>query len=107
MEQFGTSFMATTQSWTEFEPHHYFRITTLKLPHKPLLHYATAVPQSQVESTLNQLRQNLTEPDTLAEAKSLSQQFPLLPFPFYLSPFPFNRTVLEVWCVRRWTFSRY
>lgn len=46
----------------------------LKLPQKPLLHYATAIDQSQVESTLVQLRQNLTEPDTLAEAKSLSQQ---------------------------------
>jgi CHAT domain-containing protein len=46
----------------------------LKLPQKPLLHYATAVPLSQVETTLKQLRQTLTEPDTLAEAKSLSQQ---------------------------------
>jgi CHAT domain-containing protein len=46
----------------------------LKLPQKPLLHYATAIAKSQVESTLVQLRQNLTEPDTLAEAKSLSQQ---------------------------------
>ncbi len=45
-----------------------------KLPQKALLHYATAIPQSQVESTLERLRQNLTEPDTLAEAKSLSQQ---------------------------------
>ncbi len=46
----------------------------LKLPQKPLLHYATAVPLSQVETTLKQLRQTLTEPDTQAEAKSLSQQ---------------------------------
>ena len=28
LELFGTSFMATMQSWTEFEPYHYFRITT-------------------------------------------------------------------------------
>ncbi|MEI2582664.1 CHAT domain-containing protein [Scytonema sp. PRP1] len=44
------------------------------MPQKPLLHYATAVPLSQVETTLKQLRQTLTEPDTQAEAKSLSQQ---------------------------------
>ena len=46
----------------------------LKLPNKPLLHYATAVRDSLVESTLDELRQNLIEPDTLAVAKSLSQQ---------------------------------
>jgi len=46
----------------------------LKLSQKPLLHYATAVPKSQVESILKQLRQNLIEPDTLEEAKSVSQQ---------------------------------
>lgn len=48
----------------------------VKLPQKPLLHYATAVPQKQVESTLYKLRQNLVEPSTtaIAEAKSISQQ---------------------------------
>jgi len=28
LERFGTSSMATMQSWTGFEPHHYFHITT-------------------------------------------------------------------------------
>jgi CHAT domain-containing protein len=46
----------------------------LKLPQKPVLHYTTTIAQSQVESTLDALRQNLIEPDTLVEAKSLSQQ---------------------------------
>jgi CHAT domain-containing protein/uncharacterized protein HemY len=46
----------------------------LKLPQKPVLRYTTAVTQSEVENTLNALRQNLIEPDTLVEAKSLSQQ---------------------------------
>lgn len=48
----------------------------VKLPRKPLLHYATAVPQQEVESTLYKLRQNLVEPSNtaIAEAKSISQQ---------------------------------
>jgi CHAT domain-containing protein/tetratricopeptide (TPR) repeat protein len=46
----------------------------LKLPQKPVLHYTTTIAQSQVESTLDALRKNLIEPDTLVEAKSLSQQ---------------------------------
>lgn len=48
----------------------------VKLPRKPLLHYATAVPQQQVESTFYKLRQNLVEPSStaIAEAKSISQQ---------------------------------
>jgi filamentous hemagglutinin family protein len=46
----------------------------IKLPHQPLLHYSTPVAESEVEDTLNQLRQNLIEPDTLVEAKSLSQK---------------------------------
>ena len=46
----------------------------LKLPQKPVLHYTAAVAQNQVEKTLDALRQNLIEPDTLVEAKSLSQQ---------------------------------
>lgn len=46
----------------------------LKLPQQQLRHYATRLPQKEVESTLAFLRQKLIEPDTLAEAKSLSQQ---------------------------------
>ncbi|MDV2998341.1 MAG: hypothetical protein N4J56_008046 [Chroococcidiopsis sp. SAG 2025] len=46
----------------------------LKLPQKPVLHYTAAVAQPQVEKTLDALRQNLIEPDTPIEAKSLSQQ---------------------------------
>ena len=47
----------------------------LKLPQQPKLHhYATSVPQSKVEDTLEQLRQNLEKPYTAPEAKSLSQQ---------------------------------
>ena len=46
----------------------------LKLPQKPVLHYTATVAQTQVEKTLDALRQNLIEPDTLVEAKSLSQQ---------------------------------
>ncbi|AFY89177.1 Tetratricopeptide TPR_1 repeat-containing protein [Chroococcidiopsis thermalis PCC 7203] len=46
----------------------------LKLPQKPVLHYTAAVAQTQVEKTLDALRQNLIEPDTLVEAKALSQQ---------------------------------
>lgn len=47
----------------------------LKLPQQPnLRHYATSLPQSKVEDTLEQLRQNLEKPYTAPEAKSLSQQ---------------------------------
>ncbi|HAX89330.1 MAG TPA: hypothetical protein DCY91_24520 [Cyanobacteria bacterium UBA11370] len=46
----------------------------LKLSQQPLHHYAIPISQSQVENILDQLRQNLTEPDTQREAKSLSQQ---------------------------------
>jgi CHAT domain-containing protein len=45
-----------------------------KVPGQPLRQYATSQPQSDVESVLTQLRQSLTEPDTIAEVKSLSQQ---------------------------------
>ncbi len=40
------------------------------------MHYATAIPQKQVESILYKLRQNLVEPSStaIAEAKSISQQ---------------------------------
>ncbi|MBW4510447.1 MAG: CHAT domain-containing protein [Scytonematopsis contorta HA4267-MV1] len=46
----------------------------LKLPGKALRHYTTMVSQSKVESTLNELRQNLTTPHTLRVAQSLSKQ---------------------------------
>lgn len=46
----------------------------LKLPEQPLRHYTTPIPQSKVESTLDELWYNLTQPDTLKEAQSLSQQ---------------------------------
>ena len=46
----------------------------LKLPGKALRHYTTVVSQSQVENTLNELRQNLTTPHTLRVAQSLSKQ---------------------------------
>lgn len=46
----------------------------LKLPNKSLISYAIKVPQSQVEQTLAQLRQNLTEPDKIKSVRSLSQQ---------------------------------
>jgi CHAT domain-containing protein len=47
----------------------------LKLPkQKNLHHYVTNIPQSLVEDTLEQLRQNLEKPYTSPEGKSLSQQ---------------------------------
>jgi CHAT domain-containing protein len=46
----------------------------LKLPGKALRHYTTVVSQSKVESTLDELRQNLTTPHTLRVAQSLSKQ---------------------------------
>jgi CHAT domain-containing protein len=46
----------------------------LKLPQQPLRHYTTTLPQSQVEATLAQLRENLTKPYTLKEVQSLSLQ---------------------------------
>lgn len=46
----------------------------IKLPNQGLRHYTAIVPQSEVEKTLEQLRQQLTEPDAIAEVKSLSQQ---------------------------------
>jgi len=47
----------------------------LKLPQQPnLRHYATSVPQTKVEDTLEQLRQNLEKPYTAPEGKSLSLQ---------------------------------
>ncbi|MBV9388921.1 MAG: CHAT domain-containing protein [Chroococcidiopsidaceae cyanobacterium CP_BM_ER_R8_30] len=46
-----------------------------KLPQQSQLHhYRIPVPQSQVEQTLGQLVQKITEPDTIKEVKSLAQQ---------------------------------
>jgi CHAT domain-containing protein/predicted negative regulator of RcsB-dependent stress response len=46
----------------------------VKLPQKQLRHYATPLSQSQVERILEQLRNNLTQPDTVKEAKFFGQQ---------------------------------
>ncbi|MBG1269839.1 CHAT domain-containing protein [Nostoc sp. WHI] len=46
----------------------------LKLPQQPLRHYKIAITASEVERTLEQLRQNLLKPHTLQETRSLSQQ---------------------------------
>ena len=46
----------------------------LKLPNKALISYTIKVSQSQVDLTLAQLRQNLTEPDKIKSVRSLSQQ---------------------------------
>ncbi len=46
----------------------------LKLPHQPLRHYATALPQSQVEKTLESLRRNIAEPDALQQTQTQLQQ---------------------------------
>ncbi|GAB4177855.1 MAG: hypothetical protein Fur006_09820 [Coleofasciculaceae cyanobacterium] len=46
----------------------------LKLPQQPLRHYATPIPQAKVESTIEQLRQKLTQPFAVRETQSLSQQ---------------------------------
>ena len=48
--------------------------TILSLPGQPLRHFATPVPQSQVEDTLEQLRLNLEKPYTSPDGKSLSQK---------------------------------
>ncbi|MCC5614772.1 CHAT domain-containing protein [Nostoc sp. CHAB 5836] len=46
----------------------------LQLPQKPWLHYATAVSEKEVQSTLKQLQENLTKPHTLRQVQSLSQK---------------------------------
>jgi CHAT domain-containing protein/tetratricopeptide (TPR) repeat protein len=46
----------------------------LKLPEQPLHHYVTPISQTDVENTIEQLRQNLIRPFTTREAQSLSQQ---------------------------------
>lgn len=46
----------------------------LKLPQQPLRHYATFLPQNQVEQTLEQLRRNIAEPDALQQTQTQAQQ---------------------------------
>ncbi len=45
-----------------------------KVSGQPLHHYAVSHSQAEVERVLSQLRQSITEPDTIAEVKLLSQQ---------------------------------
>lgn len=45
----------------------------LKLPQQPLRHYATFLPQSQVEQALEQLRRNIAEPDRLQQMQAQAQ----------------------------------
>ncbi|MEH1835384.1 MAG: CHAT domain-containing protein [Nostoc sp.] len=46
----------------------------LQLPQKRWLHYATAVGEEEVRSTLKQLQENLTKPHTRRQIQSLSQK---------------------------------
>lgn len=46
----------------------------LKLPQQPLRHYATNLPQNQVEQTLDSLRRNIAEPDALQQTQIQAQQ---------------------------------
>jgi CHAT domain-containing protein len=46
----------------------------LKIPQQPLRHYTIGQSQSQVEQTVEELRQKLTEPDTIRDVRALSQQ---------------------------------
>ncbi len=46
----------------------------LKIPQQPLRHYTIGQSQIQVEQTLEELRQKLTEPDTIKDVRALSQQ---------------------------------
>lgn len=46
----------------------------VRVPGQSLHHYAVSKSQAEVESVLTQLRQSITEPDTIAEVKSLAQQ---------------------------------
>jgi CHAT domain-containing protein len=46
----------------------------VKVAGKSLRHYAVNQPQVEVEHVLSQLRQSITEPDTIADVKALSQQ---------------------------------
>ena len=44
----------------------------LKLPAQPLRHYATVLPQDQVEQTLEDLRRNIAEPGAAADSAPIS-----------------------------------
>jgi len=46
----------------------------VKMPQQPLRHYTIHESQSKVEQTLERLRQEITEPDTIKDVRSLSQQ---------------------------------
>ena len=46
----------------------------LKLPQQPLRHYATSLPQNQVEQTLESLRRNIAEPDALQQTQAQAHQ---------------------------------
>ncbi|MGF1570912.1 MAG: CHAT domain-containing protein [Nodosilinea sp.] len=46
----------------------------LKLPQQPLRHYATTLPQTQVEQTLAKLRRNMAEPDALRQTQIQAQE---------------------------------
>ncbi len=46
----------------------------VKIPQQPLRHYAVNKSQSEVEKTLAELREYLTEPDRIQEVKNLSTQ---------------------------------
>ena len=46
----------------------------LKLPKQPLIHYKATVTQSEVETTLQELRQELVQPITARKAQSLSKK---------------------------------
>jgi CHAT domain-containing protein len=46
----------------------------VKLPGQPLRHYTTPIAQKEVERLLEELRQKLTEPHTLREVQTLSEQ---------------------------------
>lgn len=46
----------------------------LKLPQQPLRHYASLLPQNQVEKTLEELRRSIAEPDALQQTQIQLQQ---------------------------------
>lgn len=46
----------------------------VKIPGQSLQHHVVNQPQVEVERVLTQLRQSITEPDTIVEVKSLAQQ---------------------------------
>lgn len=46
----------------------------VKLPQQPLRHYTVNVSQTEFENTLEQLQQQLVEPDTFIEVQALSQK---------------------------------